>query len=248
MGPYRYKLLHMPWGTIVVSCAEFHSDNFNATWMKTVWNFRWICITMTNHWMKLAPYERIYIMQIFLICEYYFSYGMTFSMWSIRWDPPHTPPSTPPPPLLLPPLPTPTPHPTPTPTPCYWPFVFVLGIHRSPMNSPHKWQWCGASMFSLICAWINGWVNNREDGDMRRHRAHYDVTAMEYRLIISAHSWCILQHSYPMFITKASLEFHIITTSDSRVGMQFLKICGLCSISLMTSTFGTYNFTTLSHL
>ena len=35
-------------------------------------------------------------------------------------------------------------------------------------------------MFSLICAWINGWVNNREAGDLRRHRAHYDVTVMKY--------------------------------------------------------------------
>ena len=31
---------------------------------------------------------------------------------------------------------------------------------------------------SLICAWINGWVNNREAGDLRRHRAHCDVTVM----------------------------------------------------------------------
>ena len=30
----------------------------------------------------------------------------------------------------------------------------------------------------LICAWINGWVNNREAGDLRRHGAHYDVTVM----------------------------------------------------------------------
>ena len=60
--------------------------------------------------------------------------------------------------------------------PCYWPFV--RGIHRSPMNSPHKGQWHGAFMFSLICAWINGWVNNRVAGDLRRHRAHYDVTVM----------------------------------------------------------------------
>ena len=30
-------------------------------------------------------------------------------------------------------------------------------------------------MFSLICVWINGWVNNREAGDLRRHRGHYDV-------------------------------------------------------------------------
>ena len=57
--------------------------------------------------------------------------------------------------------------------PRYWPFV--RGIHRSPVNSPHKGQWRGALMFSLICAWINGRVNNGETVDLRRHRAHYDV-------------------------------------------------------------------------
>ena len=56
--------------------------------------------------------------------------------------------------------------------PRYWPFVW--GIHRSPVNSPHKGQWRGALMFSLICAWINRWVNNCEAGDLRRYRAHYD--------------------------------------------------------------------------
>ena len=60
--------------------------------------------------------------------------------------------------------------------PRYWPFV--RGIHRSPVNSPHKGQWRGALMFSLICAWINSWVNNREAGNLRRHRAHYGVTVM----------------------------------------------------------------------
>ena len=58
----------------------------------------------------------------------------------------------------------------------YWPFV--KGIHLSPANPPHKGQWRGALVLSLICAWIHGWVNNREDGDLRRHRAHYDVTVM----------------------------------------------------------------------
>ena len=57
-----------------------------------------------------------------------------------------------------------------------WPFV--CGIHRSPVNSPHTGQWRGALMFSLICAWINGWVNNSETGDSKRHRAHYDVIVM----------------------------------------------------------------------
>ena len=58
----------------------------------------------------------------------------------------------------------------------YWPFVW--GIHRSPVNSPHKDQWRGTLMFTLICARINDWVNNREAGDLRRHRAHYDVIVM----------------------------------------------------------------------
>ena len=43
----------------------------------------------------------------------------------------------------------------------------------------HKGQWRGALMFSLICVWINGWVKNREVGDLRRHRAHYDVIVMK---------------------------------------------------------------------
>ena len=60
--------------------------------------------------------------------------------------------------------------------PHYWPFV--RGIHRL----PHKSQWRGALMFSLICVWINDWVNNREAGDLRRYRAHYVVTVMLYPL------------------------------------------------------------------
>ena len=38
-----------------------------------------------------------------------------------------------------------------------------------------KGQWRGALIFSLIFAWTNGWVNNRDAGDLRRHRAHYDT-------------------------------------------------------------------------
>ena len=62
--------------------------------------------------------------------------------------------------------------------PSYWPFV--RGIHRSPVNSPHKGQWREALMFSLISARINGWVNNDEAGDLRRHRAHYDVSVISH--------------------------------------------------------------------
>ena len=65
--------------------------------------------------------------------------------------------------------------------PRYWPFVG--GIYRSPMNSPHKGQRRGALMFSLICTRINGRANNDEAGDLRRHRAHYDVIVMNNKLL-----------------------------------------------------------------
>ena len=48
--------------------------------------------------------------------------------------------------------------------PRYWPFV--------------RGQCRGALMFSFICDWINGWVNDGGVGDKRRHRAHYDVIVM----------------------------------------------------------------------
>ena len=71
--------------------------------------------------------------------------------------------------------------------PRYW--HFVRGIHRSPVNSPHKSRWRGALMFSVMYAWINGLANNRKAGDLRHHRAHYDVTVMHAKnALCMAHS------------------------------------------------------------
>ena len=56
--------------------------------------------------------------------------------------------------------------------------AICTGKSPVPVNSPHKGQWRGALVFALICAWINGLVNNREAGDLRRHRGHYDVNVM----------------------------------------------------------------------
>ena len=66
----------------------------------------------------------------------------------------------------------------------YWPFV--RGIHRSPVDSPHKGQWRGALMFFFICAWTNAWANNRDAGDFRCHLAHYDVTLIRGQYHIEA--------------------------------------------------------------
>ena len=58
--------------------------------------------------------------------------------------------------------------------------ILCVGNSLAPANSLHKGQWRGALMFSLICAWINGWVNDHEAGDFGCHRAHYYVTVMLY--------------------------------------------------------------------
>ena len=85
--------------------------------------------------------------------------------------------------------------------PCNWPFV--REIHRSPVNFPHKGQWRGALMFSLIYAWINDWVNNRQAGDLRRQHSHYDVIVM---LGILCHRW-IAQFSPMAHCTQISFSY-----------------------------------------
>ena len=61
--------------------------------------------------------------------------------------------------------------------------------HRSPVNSFHTGQWRGALMFSLICDWINAWVNIHEAGDLRRHRTHYDVIVMYCTVLLELLTW-----------------------------------------------------------
>ena len=47
---------------------------------------------------------------------------------------------------------------------------------------PPQSQCRGVLVFPLICAWTNDWANNREAGDLRSHRAHYDITVMIYQV------------------------------------------------------------------
>ena len=56
--------------------------------------------------------------------------------------------------------------------------AFVWGNHRWPLNSPHKWPVTRSfDVFFHLCL-NNGWVNDREASDLRRHRAHHDVIVM----------------------------------------------------------------------
>ena len=72
-------------------------------------------------------------------------------------------------------------------------FFALLGLCAGnspvPVNSPHKDQSREALMFSSISACINAWVNNREAGDLRRHRGHYDVIVMHHTNLTSVSTW-----------------------------------------------------------
>ena len=119
--------------------------------------------------------------------------------------------------------------------PRYWPFV--RRILQWPVNSPHKGQWRGALIFSFICARTNGWVNNRNAGDLRRHSPHHDVTVM------------CKPGKYPIFSGCTA-------TSHIRHGIQnipfgtegFVKIFTNVNFKLVTKTMATLKQNTIPSL
>ena len=107
-----------------------------------------------------------------------------------------------------------------------WPFV--RGIHRSPVNSPHKGQWRGALMFTLICARINGWVNTREAGDLRRYRPHYDFIVMSRNgelhrswLINMAVGWYGCFYFFSLFTRYLCTDHHAVIRVNIHGGLNW---------------------------
>ena len=99
--------------------------------------------------------------------------------------------------------------------PRYWPFV--RGIHQSPENSPHKCQWHGALMFSLICTWTNSWVHNQDTGDLWCHLAHYDIILMQISF-------------KDMHLTWLSAKWEAFCSKDHLHSMAYNKHLGLYSL------------------
>ena len=64
--------------------------------------------------------------------------------------------------------------------------------------------WC----FLWSAPWINGWLNNREAGDLRRHSAHYDVIVMAETISYMAYRFKTDFHMmhWPLVIGKCRLR------------------------------------------
>ena len=84
--------------------------------------------------------------------------------------------------------------------------LLALCAGNSPVtvNSPHKRQWRGALMLPYTCAWINGWVNNGEAGDLRRHRAHYKYYYVTTKMFIY----------HQLSFRFCSFQYHVINEYD----------------------------------
>ena len=102
----------------------------------------------------------------------------------------------------------------------------MRGIHRSPVHSPHKGQWHRAFMFSLICAWTNGWANHRYAGDLRRHRTHYDVTVMKHHACAKSKSFGGSNGGYSWSITVGLSSLYMMTSSNGNIFRVTGPLCG----------------------
>ena len=110
-----------------------------------------------------------------------------------------------------------------------WTFSASLAICAG--NSPHKGQWRGALMFSLICVWMKGWINNRKAGDLRRYLAHYDVIVMKTCQSEIFNSICNsrLSHGLAMFVLLQISQRGIFMTRWRRQMETFSAVLTVCA-------------------
>ena len=82
---------------------------------------------------------------------------------------------------------------------------------------------------SLICAWTNGWVNNRDIGDWRRNRAHYIVIVISNRyrfvklLSFDAVWYCCTRQSY--FISISTIVPYNQCQESNHAGYGYIGKC-----------------------
>ena len=66
--------------------------------------------------------------------------------------------------------------------------------------------WC----FLWSAPWINGWVNNCEDGDLRRHRAHHDVIIIKLATYATAAELsCHVENFVPITRLESKWQSHL---------------------------------------
>ena len=94
-----------------------------------------------------------------------------------------------------------------------------IQLRRRLFETSSRSSW--ALMFSLMCAWINSWVNNRGAGDLRRHRVHYDVTVMDWLIFANLHK--MTDNRLKLYIMLSFGFFSVDTCTDWNKDMKLWK-------------------------
>ena len=131
--------------------------------------------------------------------------------------------------------------------------LLVICAGNSPVTGefPHKGQWRGVLMFSLICASANGWINKGEAGDLRRHRAHYDVIVMKgwWKPVSYFVMWRFVAqnptHSFVPVYSYIQICTHQFFEMFRKVMCSFRNMI-LCKIN--PKWFTVYNMNTVFHM
>ena len=117
----------------------------------------------------------------------------------------------------------------------------VWGIHRWPVNFPHKGQWRGALMFSLITTGTNGWVNTRYVVDLSRHCAHYDVTVIGIMLWLCATHQCRDEEGDCSLRTAGHGRGRLGGTFFMEDVLSWLQVCNIITITWLIPGLGPAN-------
>ena len=106
--------------------------------------------------------------------------------------------------------------------------LLAICAGNSPVTGEIPTQRPVTRRFDIFLTWINSWVNNREAGNLRRHRAHYDVTVMKLLTqsapTVPVKKWLVAYHN------TISLQFTVkwnlchATRYNSVVIREYLEI------------------------
>ena len=80
-------------------------------------------------------------------------------------------------------------------------------IHRSPVDSPHKGQWRGTLMFSLICAWTNS--EQTIETQVCRNPIAVIVTPLQWEVRIYSE----LHYTIQLFMVTTSISRSLLAVS-----------------------------------
>ena len=119
--------------------------------------------------------------------------------------------------------------------PRYW--SFEQGIHRSPVNSPHKGQRRRALMFSFICAWINVWFETPSNSLWRHRNGNTIPQICKQNNFLLPH--CVQMHIFNRFgLTCIWLRLSIIECLPyfAKKPFSYTALCHNLNILWLTPT------------